>query len=57
MNSPQTPSLPPQYEIEEVHLSDYLNVLLRRKRIFLLAFFAVFLGVAFYTYTMQGEQQ
>ncbi|MBW6504968.1 polysaccharide biosynthesis tyrosine autokinase [bacterium] len=52
MNSPQPPP-PPQYEIEEVHLSDYLNVLLRRRRIFLLAFLAVFLGVALYTFTMR----
>ena len=53
MNSPQPPPPPQQYENEEVRLSDYLNVLLRRKRIFLLAFFAVFLGVALYTFTMQ----
>ena len=53
MNSPQPPPPPQQYEIEEVHLSDYLNVLLRRRRIFLLAFLAVFLGVAVYTFTMQ----
>jgi tyrosine-protein kinase Etk/Wzc len=39
--------------MEEVHLSDYLNVLLRRRRIFLLAFLAVFLGVALYTFTMR----
>jgi len=54
MNSPQTPPPPPlpRYEIEEVHLADYLNVLLRRRRIFLLAFLAVFLGVAIYTFTM-----
>ena len=53
MNSPQPPPPPQQYELEEVHLSDYLNALLRRRRIFLLAFFAVFLGVALYTFTMQ----
>jgi len=52
MNSPQPPP-PSQYEIEEVHLSDYLNVLLHRRRIFLLAFLAVFLGVALYTFLMQ----
>jgi tyrosine-protein kinase Etk/Wzc len=52
MNSPQPPP-PQQYEIEEVHLSDYLNVLLHRRRIFLLAFLAVFLGVALYTFLMQ----
>ena len=33
MNSPQPPSPPPQYEIEEVHLSDYLNIFLRRRRL------------------------
>ncbi|MGB7630483.1 MAG: Wzz/FepE/Etk N-terminal domain-containing protein, partial [Candidatus Deferrimicrobium sp.] len=53
MNSSQPLPPPQQYEIEEVRLSDYLNVLLRRRRIFLLAFFAVFLGVAVYTFTMQ----
>jgi len=53
MNSPQPPPPPQQYEIEEVHLSDYLNVLLRRKRIFLLAFLVIFLGVAFHTFTTQ----
>jgi tyrosine-protein kinase Etk/Wzc len=53
MNSPQPPPPPHRYEIEEVHLSDYLNVLLRRRRIFLLAFLAVFLGVALYTFAMQ----
>jgi len=53
MNSPQPPPPLQQYENEEVHLADYLNVLLRRRRIFLLAFFAVFLGVALYTFVMQ----
>ena len=53
MNSPQPPLPPQQYEIEEVRLSDYLIVLLRRKRIFLLAFLVIFLGVAVHTYTTQ----
>jgi tyrosine-protein kinase Etk/Wzc len=52
MNSPQPP-FPPQNEVEEVRLSDYLNVLLRRRWVFLLAFLAVFLGVAAYTFTMR----
>jgi len=51
MNHPQ-PS-PPQTKIEEVHLTDYLNVIMRRRRIFLLSFIALFLGVAIYTYMMK----
>jgi hypothetical protein len=50
MNSPQPPPPPQQYEIE-VHLSDYLNVFLRRNWIFLLAFLAVSWGWR-YTFTM-----
>ncbi|MBC8018993.1 MAG: polysaccharide biosynthesis tyrosine autokinase [Verrucomicrobia bacterium] len=51
MNQPQ-PS-PPQNQIEEVHLSDYLNVIMRRRRIFLISFFALFVGVALYTFMMK----
>ena len=51
MNQPQTP--PPQLQIEEVHLTDYLNVIMRRRRIFLLSFFALFFGVALYTFMMK----
>ena len=36
---------------EEVHLSDYINVVLRRWKIALLVFLLVFLGVAAYTFT------
>ncbi|MBT0653091.1 GumC family protein [Geomobilimonas luticola] len=37
----------------EVHLNDYLMVIFRRKRIFLLSFCAVFLGVSIYTFSMK----
>jgi tyrosine-protein kinase Etk/Wzc len=51
MNQPQTP--PPQHQLEEVHLTDYLNVIMRRRRIFLLSFLALFIGVALYTFMMK----
>lgn len=48
--SPQSPLLPVRPAlIEEVHLSDYITVLLRRRRTFLVAFLAVFIGVTLYT--------
>jgi tyrosine-protein kinase Etk/Wzc len=43
----------PPSQIEEVHLSDYLNVIMRRRRIFLISFFALFVGVALYTFLMK----
>lgn len=49
---PQTPQHP-HLEMEEVHLQDYLNVIYRRRKTFALAFLAVFLGVALYTFTMK----
>ena len=51
MNHPQPAPLQPQ--VEEVHLTDYLNVIMRRRRIFLLAFCALFAGVLFYTFLMK----
>jgi tyrosine-protein kinase Etk/Wzc len=36
-----------------VHLTDYLNVILRRRRIFLISFCTLFLGVALYTFMMK----
>jgi len=51
MNHPQPP--PPQHQIEEVHLTDYINVIMRRRRIFLLSFIALFVGVALYTFIMK----
>jgi tyrosine-protein kinase Etk/Wzc len=51
MNTPQPP--PPQPQIEEVHLTDYLNVIMRRRRIFVLSFLALFLGIAVYTFMMK----
>lgn len=51
MNTPQ-PS-PPQHQIEEVHLTDYLNVIMRRRRIFILSFLALFTGVALFTFLMK----
>lgn len=50
MNHPQPP---PQQQIEEIHLSDYLNVIMRRRRIFLFSFIALFMGVALYTFIMK----
>ena len=40
-------------EIEEVHLSDYLNVILRRRRIFLILSLTIFFSVALYTFLMK----
>jgi tyrosine-protein kinase Etk/Wzc len=42
---------------EEVHLQDYINVILRRRKLFVAVFFAVFLGVALYTFTMKPVYQ
>jgi tyrosine-protein kinase Etk/Wzc len=38
---------------EEVHLTDYLTVIMRRRRIFLISFIAIFVGVALYTFLMK----
>jgi tyrosine-protein kinase Etk/Wzc len=38
---------------EEIHLQDYINVILRRRRTFLTAFVVMFLGVALYTFLMK----
>lgn len=46
-------SVPPHPPIEEVHLTDYLNVIMRRRRIFLLSFCVIFLGVALKTFLMK----
>ena len=54
---PQQPQQIPHLQMEEVHLQDYLNVIYRRRKTFLLAFLAVFLGVAFYTFTMKPVYQ
>ena len=43
----------PRHQIEEVHLTDYINVIMRRRRIFLLSFLALFMGVALYTFIMK----
>ncbi len=39
--------------VEEVHLKDYLRIILRRRKIFVLAFLATVVGVAAYTFTMK----
>jgi tyrosine-protein kinase Etk/Wzc len=49
--SPFSPS-PRQQQPQEVHLSEYIGVILRRRKTFLIAFLAVFLGVAIYTFIM-----
>ena len=49
-----TPQISPQQnEIEEVHLTDYLHVILRRRRVFLILFLTIFSGVALYTFLMK----
>lgn len=45
-----TNNLPPQDSLEEIHLSDYIAVLYRRRRLALLAFFAVAIAVGLYTF-------
>lgn len=50
---PTTPPLPQPPRLEEVHLSDYINVILRRRKTFLAAFIVVFCGVALYTFLMK----
>jgi tyrosine-protein kinase Etk/Wzc len=39
--------------VEDIHLKDYLRIILRRRKIFLLAFLAVVMGVSAYTFTMK----
>ena len=39
--------------VEEVHLKDYIRIILRRRKIFVLAFLATVVGVAAYTFTMK----
>ncbi|MEI6825237.1 MAG: polysaccharide biosynthesis tyrosine autokinase [Desulfuromonadales bacterium] len=51
MNTPY--AAPPVHQIEEVHLTDYLNVIMRRRRIFMLSFLALFIGVALFTFMMK----
>lgn len=54
MNQPlQNPAPLQRPDQEEVHLQDYINVILRRRKTFLTAFVAVFLGVALYTLSMK----
>jgi tyrosine-protein kinase Etk/Wzc len=48
----QQPSVP-QRQVDEVHLTDYLNVIMRRRRLFLLAFFSIFVAVALYTFLVK----
>ena len=44
---------PQPQQPDEVHLTDYLNVILRRRRIFLILFLAIFIGVTLYTFLMK----
>ncbi len=49
-----TPYVNPQPpQMEEVHLQDYINVIYRRRKTFLIAFAAVFVAVALYTFLMK----
>jgi capsular exopolysaccharide synthesis family protein len=55
MNS-ELQNYPPQLQQpqpEEVHLQDYINVIYRRRKTFVIAFCVVFIGVALYTFTMK----
>lgn len=51
MNTPQ--NSPQHIQLEEVHLTDYLHVIMRRRRIFLILFLTIFIGVALYTFLMK----
>lgn len=53
MNPIVQPPAPQPNQPQEVHLSDYINVIMRRRRTFLVAFLAVFVGVALYTFAMR----
>jgi len=55
MNPLPTKSAPyaPGSEEEEIHLHDYINVLMRRRKLFILGFASVFLLVTLYTFISQ----
>jgi len=48
-----TPSAPQPQQPGDVHITEYFNIIMFRRRIFLLAFLTVFLGVALYTFTVK----
>jgi len=48
--NPTKPNHPSAWQVEEVHLSDYLDILVRRKKVFLAVFFAVFIFAVLYTF-------
>ncbi|NOQ42436.1 MAG: polysaccharide biosynthesis tyrosine autokinase [Desulfuromusa sp.] len=48
--NPTPPDSQSPWQEEEIHLSDYLNVLRRRKTVFFMVFFTVFALVALYTF-------
>jgi tyrosine-protein kinase Etk/Wzc len=54
---PSNISLPPSQPLlrkgQNAHVYDYLSVVLRRRKIFSVAFCVVFFGVVFYTYSMK----
>lgn len=50
MEKPNEIGNPSYMEEQEVHLQDYINVLFRRRKPFLLAFSAIFILVALYTF-------
>ncbi len=51
MNQPYPPPNTPP--LEEIHLQDYVSVIIRRRRTFVATFSAVFLCVALYTFIMR----
>ena len=44
---------PEKLSQQEVHISDYINILLRRRNVFFKGFFAAFIGVVLYTFLME----
>jgi tyrosine-protein kinase Etk/Wzc len=42
-----------EHQEQEIHLSDYIDILLRRRKIFVTAFLGVFVAIALYTFLMQ----
>ena len=43
----------PQPLVEDLHLTDYINIIMRRRRAFLLSFLVIFIFVALYTFLMK----
>src|SRR6266702_1756159 len=57
MNPITQPPLNPPPHPEEVHLQDYINVIRRRRKTFIITFLAVFVGVALYTFIVKPRYE